>query len=179
MDLLPYFDLIWIGEGRDYNRAPDHWLVEVSGIPFGLPGQMLEGGGNPWRGMVYGITNRAGWVDNAPTEIWKFWDEYNIADKHHMGHWETNYPVSSSNSNIFTSLFSGTEESILAVANWSNKEQHTSISVRWKELGIDPSSVDIFIPFIKSFQDASDKVSLNSLIIPAGKGFLIIIRQKK
>ncbi|MEN6455119.1 MAG: glycoside hydrolase domain-containing protein, partial [Prolixibacteraceae bacterium] len=58
MDLLPYFDLVWIGEGRDYNRKPDHWLVEVSGIPFGLSGQMLEGGGNPWRGMVYGITNR-------------------------------------------------------------------------------------------------------------------------
>ena len=49
MDMLPYFDLIWIGEGRDYNRDPDHWLIEVSGIPFGLPGQMLEGGGNPWR----------------------------------------------------------------------------------------------------------------------------------
>jgi hypothetical protein len=76
MDLLPYFDLVWIGEGRDYNRAPDHWLIEVSGIPFGLPGQMLEGGGNPWRGMVYGITNRAGWVGNTPIEIWKFWDEY-------------------------------------------------------------------------------------------------------
>jgi hypothetical protein len=41
MDLLPYLDLVWIGEGRDYNRAPDHWLVEVSGIPFGVPGQML------------------------------------------------------------------------------------------------------------------------------------------
>jgi len=53
MDLLPYFDLTWIGEARDYNRMPDHWLIEVSGIPFGLPGQMLEGGGNPWRGMVY------------------------------------------------------------------------------------------------------------------------------
>ena len=52
MDLLPYFDLVWIGEGRDYDRSPDHWLIEVSGIPFGLPGQMLEGGGNPWRGMV-------------------------------------------------------------------------------------------------------------------------------
>jgi hypothetical protein len=77
MDLLPYLDLVWIGEGRDYNRMPDYWLVEVSGIPYGLPGQMLEGGGNPWRGMVYGMTNRAGWWkgDNPPTPIWKFWDE--------------------------------------------------------------------------------------------------------
>ena len=81
MDLLPYFDLLWIGEGRDYNRAPDHWLIEVSGIPFGLPGQMLEGGGNPWRGMVYGITNRPGWGGNSPSGLWKFWDEYKIEEK--------------------------------------------------------------------------------------------------
>ena len=45
MDLLPYVDLVWIGEGRDYDLPPDNWLVEVSGIPFGLPGQMLAGGG--------------------------------------------------------------------------------------------------------------------------------------
>ena len=90
MDLLPYFDLVWIGEGRDYNRAPDHWLIEVSGIPFGLPGQMLEGGGNPWRGMVYGITNRPGWVGNSPSGLWKFWDEYKIEDKIMTGYWEEN-----------------------------------------------------------------------------------------
>jgi hypothetical protein len=27
MELLPCFDLLWIGEGRDYNRKPDHWLM--------------------------------------------------------------------------------------------------------------------------------------------------------
>jgi hypothetical protein len=179
MDLLPYFDLVWIGEGRDYNRAPDHWLIEVSGIPFGLPGQMLEGGGNPWRGMVYGITNRAGWVGNTPVEIWKFWDKYGITEKLQLAYWEENYPVSSSNKNIFTSLFAGKDESILAVANWSDKDQQVSLNVRWKELGINPLSVEVFIPFIKDFQDAREKVNLNSLEIPSGKGLLLIIKNKK
>lgn len=178
MDLLPYFDLVWIGEGRDYNRAPDHWLIEVSGIPFGLPGQMLEGGGNPWRGMVYGITNRAGWGGNTPIEIWKFWDEYRITDKLLTGYWEENYPVKSNNSKVFTSLFKGDKESILAVANWSDKDQPVSLNFRWKDLGIDPSKAEFFIPAIKDFQDAKGKVELNSLAIPPRKGFLIIIRNK-
>ena len=86
MDLLPYFDLVWIGEGRNYDRLQDHWLVEVSGIPFGLAGQMLQGGGNPWRGMVYGITSRAGWTGNPPSEIWKFWDNFKLADKIMVGY---------------------------------------------------------------------------------------------
>ena len=179
MDLLPYFDLVWIGEGRDYNRAPDHWLVEVSGIPFGLPGQMLEGGGNPWRGMIYGITNRAGWVGNTPIEIWKFWDKYNITEKHLLGYWEKDYPVKSSNKSIVTSLFRGKDESILAVANWSDKDQAVSLRIRWPEIGIDPAKTDIFIPAIKDFQDAADNITLSDLRIPANKGFLIVIRNKK
>ena len=178
MDLLPYFDLVWIGEGRDYDRSPDHWLIEVSGIPFGLPGQMLEGGGNPWRGMVYGITNRAGWVGNTPIEIWKFWDEYKITDKLLTGYWEENHPVKSNNSKVFTSLFKGDDESILAVANWSDKVQTVSLNLRWKDIGIDPSKAEIFIPAIKDFQDAAENVALNDLIIPAKKGLLIIIRNK-
>ena len=39
-----------------YNRNPDHWLIEVSGIPFGLPGQMLEGG--RLRGSGKGVEER-------------------------------------------------------------------------------------------------------------------------
>lgn len=179
MDLLPYFDLVWIGEGRDFDRAPDHWLIEVSGIPFGLPGQMLEGGGNPWRGMVYGITNRAGWVGNTPIEIWKFWDEYKIGDKILTGYWEENHPVKSSNNKVFTSLFKGDEESILAVSNWSDKEQSVSLSIRWNEIGIDQSNAEIFMPAVKDFQNAVENVKFNDLRIPAKKGFLIIIRSKK
>jgi hypothetical protein len=128
--------------------------------------------------MVYGITNRAGWVGNTPIEIWKFWDEYKITDKVLTGYWEENYPVKSSNSKIFTSLFKGEKESILAVANWSDKDQPVSLKLKWKELGIDQSGAEIFIPAIKDFQDASENVALNDLTIPAKKGFLIIIRNK-
>ena len=101
MDLLPYFDLVWIGEWRDYNRMPDNWLVEVSGMPFGLPGQMLEGGGNPWRGMVYGITSRGGYtkIDKSPEHLWKFFDEYHFPEREMIGYWEKKCPVLCKQSN--------------------------------------------------------------------------------
>ena len=62
MEHFPYINSLWFGEGYDYNAPPDYWLVEISGIPFGLYGEMLEGDGNPWRGMVYGMTDRLGWA---------------------------------------------------------------------------------------------------------------------
>ena len=175
MDLLPYFDLVWIGEGRDYDRMPDHWLIEVSGIPFGLTGQMLEKGGNPWRGMVYGITNRAGWGGN-PTEIWKFWDEYNIREKEYIGYWDKNLPISCDNELVCASIYKGTHESILAVAGWGNETQLCSLNIDWQKLGYNKTKCTYSIPYIKDFQDEQTLTSLDMLKIPAKKGFVIIIK---
>ena len=178
MDLLPYLDLVWIGEGRDYNRAPDHWLIEVSGIPFGLPGQMLEGGGNPWRGMIYGITNRPGWVGNPPTPIWKFWDNYNIEGKILSGYWEKNCPVKSNNPLVKASIFKGADDAIISVANWSENDQICLLSVDWLKLGFVQAKTDIFIPEIKAFQAEQKPVSFEKLAVPGKKGFLIILKKK-
>ena len=56
LEHFPYLDRLWFGEYFNYDFPPEFWLVEVSGIPYGLMGEMLEGGGNPWRGMLYGLS---------------------------------------------------------------------------------------------------------------------------
>ena len=178
MDLLPYLDLLWIGEGRDYNRAPDHWLIEVSGIPFGLPGQMLEGGGNPWRGMVYGITNRPGWSGNSPSGLWKFWDEYKIEEKIMIGYWEQNRLVTTANQSAKASMYLSEGEAIISVANWTGQEQTTSLKVDWKNTGMNPSSTDIFIPEIAGFQAEQKSVSLDKITLPGKKGFIIVLKKR-
>lgn len=178
MDLLPYFDLVWIGEGRDYNRMPDHWLVEVSGIPFGLTGQMLHEGGNPWRGMVYGITNRPGWFEPAPTGIWNFWDDHNITDKELIGYWEKDIPVSTDNSMVWASIYKGDDESLIAIANWSNEDQQVGLDIDYYNLGYDKKRCDAFIPAIPDFQDEQPDIDLDKLILPGGKGFLIVIKNR-
>ena len=179
MDLLPYFDLVWIGEGRDYNRMPDHWLIEVSGIPFGLPGQMLEGGGDPWRGMVYGISNRAGWTKNPPAVIWKFWDDYRIESKEMIGYWDKNCPVTCSNSLVKASVYEGKAQSIISIANWSAKDQTVKLLIDWTRLGLDPAKSEVFIPEVKDFQAGQKSIALNRLTVPGGKGLLIVIDQGK
>ena len=176
MDLLPYFDLVWIGEGRDYNRMPDHWLIEVSGIPYGLPGQMLQGGGNPWRGMVYGITNRAGWDGVGPSSIWEFWDKFHIEDKQMVGYWDKQSPIKIDNSWIRATIFKGKGQSIIAVANWDEQDQECAISLDWKKLGFNSKSYAVEQPFIKNYQEKENIRSLKKLKIPGGKGFLIVIK---
>ncbi len=178
MDLLPYVDLVWIGEARNYDRMPDHWLIEISGIPFGLPGQMLEGGGNPWRGMVYGITTRAGWTPNPPSEIWKFWDSCHIENMNMIGYWEKECPVACNNELLKASIYKNQDEAIIAVANWGDQDLKTSLAIDWGKLGFDPSKTSLSIPEIKDFQSGQEVVSLDKMTIPGGKGFLIVLKKK-
>jgi hypothetical protein len=175
MDLLPYFDLVWIGEQRDYDRLPDHWLIEVSGIPFGLTGQMLNNAGNPWRGMLYGITNRPGWAGN-PAELWKFWDRTAIQKKTMVGYWDSRNPVTTGNDLVKATLYKGSRESIIAVAGWGPSDLTVSLHVDWKALGLDPKRCRMSMPPIPGFQDERKDVSLDGMTIPAGRGFLIVVK---
>ena len=43
-EFFPYVNRLWFGEGFKYDAmSPEQWLVECSGIPFGLMGDMLAG----------------------------------------------------------------------------------------------------------------------------------------
>lgn len=44
LEHFPYLDRLWFGEYFNYDFPPEFWLIEVSGIPYGLMGEMLEGG---------------------------------------------------------------------------------------------------------------------------------------
>jgi len=178
MDLLPYFDLVWIGEGRDYNREADHWLIEVSGIPFGLTGQMLEGGGNPWRGMVYGITNRSGYFSQGPESLWKFFDDYHFSKREMIGYWDKDCPVTCTNSKAKATAYKGETDVVIAVANWSSTDESTSVVIDWKKLGITPSDYKPFLPEVKGFQEGRDSFPTDTLTLPGQRGYLIVLERK-
>ncbi len=60
--VLPFIDSLWHGEGFDYDRFdPWEWLVEISGLPFNVPSEVLGGDDYFARGLLFGIWSRAGW----------------------------------------------------------------------------------------------------------------------
>ena len=101
MEHFPYINSLWFGEMYDYNESPDYWLVEISGIPFGLFGEMLQDNGNPWRGMVYGMTARY-YQGADPKHIWKVWDEFGIQDAEMIGYWVPDCPVKADHDEILS-----------------------------------------------------------------------------
>ena len=106
LEHFPYLSRLWFGEYFDYDSAPEFWLVEMSGIPFGLIGEMLQDGGNPWRGMIYGMTSRLPWAGD-PTPIWKLWDDFGIADSRMIGYWVPSCPVKTGSREVLATAYVG------------------------------------------------------------------------
>jgi hypothetical protein len=180
MDQLPYIDQLWIGEARNYDLAPDYWLIEISGIPFGLTSQMLNKGGNIWRGMNYGMTDRLGWFRaKSPEYMWKFWDEYNIDKKDMIGFWDITNPVKCDNPETKATIYKGRDEVLISVANYSDKLQSCRLNINWAALNLSPENTSAEIPAITEFQDEQRKIDIKKpLNIEAAKGFIIVLKRK-
>ncbi len=180
MEHFPYLNRLWFGEYFDYeNNSPDFFLTEVSGIPFGLMGEMLQAGGNPWRGMIYGMTNRMPWSDNAdPRPIWKAWDDFGMQGTKMIGYWSPNCPVRTDNPKVLATVYSRKGAALVAVASWADADASVELKIDWKALGIDPQKAVIRAPAIDRFQPAAEYRVGEKLTVPKNKGFLLRIETR-
>jgi len=178
MEHFPYLNRLWFGEYFDYEKdPPDFFLVEVSGIPFGLMGEMLEHGGNPWRGMVYGMTNRMPWSDNAdPRPIWKAWDDFGMQGTKMIGYWSPDCPVNTGTTNIPATVYQKPGAALVALASWAKEDTAVTLNIDWQKLGIDKDHATIEAPAIANFQPAQTFAIGDPIPVPKGKGWVLIIK---
>jgi hypothetical protein len=104
MEHYPYYDRLWHGEMFDASNPPEYWLVEMSGIPFGLMSEMLQEGGNPWRGMLFGMTQRWPWSGD-PRPLWKAMDAFGITEAKFTGWWDPTCPVTTDQPDVRASVY--------------------------------------------------------------------------
>jgi len=179
MEHFPYLSRLWFGEYFDYEKNdPSFFLTEVSGIPFGLMGEMLQDGGNPWRGMIYGMTNRMPWTDNAdPRGIWKTWDEFGMKGTEMIGYWSGRCPVVTSNPQILSTVYKKPGAALVAIASWASSDTTIRLKIDWARLGIDSSNAIIKAPAIRNFQPAATFQPGDPITVDRNKGWLLIIKQ--
>jgi hypothetical protein len=177
LEHFPFLDRLWFGEYFDYNSAPDFWMVETSGIPFGLMGEMLEGGGNPWRGMIYGMTNRLPWTTNSdPRPLWKFWDDFGMDDTEMLGYWVPSAPVRTSRPEVLATTYMKPGKALVSVASWAKDPVEVALQIDWKRLGLDPATVTITAPAIEKFQDARTFKVGDPIPVEPSKGWLLVLQ---
>jgi hypothetical protein len=188
LEHFPFLNRLWFGEYFDYNGSgPDYWLVELSGIPFGVMGEMLQDGGNPWRGMAFGMTARLPWAGD-PRPLWKVWDEFGITESEMIGWWVDGNPVRTGNSGVLATSYvrrrsagkgkgaTGGDAVMIALASWSTEPVDVRLTIDWKKLGLDPKKTGLHAPAIDKFQDAAGFKPGDPIRVQPGKGWLLFLR---
>jgi hypothetical protein len=178
LEHLPFIDRLWFGEYFNYDDPPVTWLVEMSGIPFGLMGEMLEGGGNPWRGMVFGMTNRLPWSGD-PRPIWHEWDRFGIQDTKMLGWWLPDGPVKTGRDDLLATTYAGKGKALVAIASWAKDTVMQTLQIDWSALGIDSAHASIVAPAIDSFQPARTFNVGEPIPVAPGKGWLLEVKGDK
>ncbi|MFT4197751.1 MAG: DUF6067 family protein [Pseudoxanthomonas sp.] len=177
MEHFPYIDRLWFGEYFDYqDTAPDYWLTEMSGIPFGLMGEMLQDGGNPWRGMVFGMTNRLPWTGGDPRALWKAWDDFGIDRAEMIGWWAPDVPVRSGRDDVLATVYQRQGKALVALASWAPQPVQLQLAIDWRALGIDPHRARISAMPIDGFQPARSFAVDAPVPIEPGKGWLLLVQ---
>lgn len=177
LEHFPFLNRLWFGEYFDYDSAPDYWLVELSGIPFGLMGEMLEKGGNPWRGMTFGMTNRMPWSGD-PSAIWKAWDAFGMSGSRMIGWWSPRAPVRTGNPAVLATTYVREGKALVALASWANAPATVRLTVDWKSLGIDPARARLRAPAVSQFQDAVIFAAGDAITVPPGRGLMLVIEPR-
>ncbi|UIR56576.1 DUF6067 family protein [Sphingobacterium sp. SRCM116780] len=178
LEHFPYINRLWFGEYFDYeNSKPDFYLTEVSGIPFGLMGEMLQDGGNPWRGMIYGMTNRYPWEGARDTrDIWRIWDEFGIQQAKMIGYWVENNPVKTDQADVLTTVYQKQGSTMIALASWASGDTQAKLIIDWNKLGLDPKKAILHAPSIKNVQEMKTFNVNEPITIEKGKGWILILK---
>ena len=178
-DFFPYVDRLWFGESFRYNEMPpDEWFVTFSGIPFGLMGEMLQGGGNPWLGMVYGTTRRyyGAVTEHNPTAIWKMWTDFGIDEARMVGYWEENPPIATDSRDVKATAFIRDGRTLVAIGNFAKEPRTTKLAIDWARLGLNPATATITAPAIPDYQNGRTFAQGEAITIPAKQGWLLLLK---
>eukprot|EP00927_Polykrikos_kofoidii_P061196 TRINITY_DN56063_c0_g1_i1.p1 TRINITY_DN56063_c0_g1~~TRINITY_DN56063_c0_g1_i1.p1 ORF type:complete len:1048 (-),score=123.99 TRINITY_DN56063_c0_g1_i1:122-3043(-) len=186
-EAFPFIDSLWYGEGFDYDGAtPDHWLVEISGIPWGLNSDMLRYKGMTpfhFRGMLFGNANR--WQDDLinsestlenpfdPRSIWRLWDSFGISTATMYGWWLAEEatgtaPVLTNASDVKCTVFlKPGEAALLVLANFGAR-QSVKLSFDWNVIGLEADSVQLRAPQLMPMQPTATHWAVGDTIdVPA------------
>ncbi len=177
LELFPCIDSLWFGEGFDYNEPPDYWMVEIAGLPYGLFGEMLEGGGNPWRGMVFGMTGRLGWGGD-PLAIWKVWDEFGIQDARMSGFWDTACPVKTGLTNVLATAYVKKGQTLVSLASWATNATSVRLQINFLALGLDPKKAVLRAEAVHGFQSEAIFKPEADIPVQPGKGWLLVLEER-
>jgi len=130
--------------------------------------------------MIYGMTNRMPWSDNAdPRPIWKVWDNFGMKGTKMVGYWVETNPVKTNNAEVLATIYKKPGKVLVSIASWAAEDVNIKLKIDWKALGLNPAAATVTAPEVKNFQQGTKFKDGQVIKVEKGKGWLLIISDKK
>ena len=171
MERFPFLTRLWLGEGVRYDQESyENWLIRLSGLPFGLTGEML-GTGNPYLGLLFGMTNRYGWGGN-PCELWKIFDQFGIKDAEMGLDIFSDGSFGTDSQDVHVTLWKKPDGSVMAaVGSWSENTETVHL-----KLPVELRNRRLIQPEIIDFQESAEYQTDEPITIEPKKGVLLFLK---
>ena len=179
------------GEGFDTGPSvsKEHWLVEQSGVVFGMFSEMLNGP-NLWKGMLFLETGRAPAVNMKP--LYAVWDANNLAEMEICGWWNTTeagcfgaatsepeaVPLTVYRCAHCSATKSNGPAALLAIASFAMGPTNVTVTADWTALGFEPGKVELQAPAIAGFQVARTFEIGQAILVAEAQGWLLVVAEK-
>lgn len=166
MHLWPYIDHLWLGGMFNYSETPEFYLVESSGIPFGLMNDILAESNYPtattWNafyGLLYGMTARYQ-TSNTSSEVWQLYDAFGIAHASMLGWWNSSLPVNITADDPAadvrcTAYVNYGNQTLLVLASWSSAAVNVTLQLDWDAVGLSPNNIVLHAPALTGIQGSA------------------------
>ena len=175
MEHFPYMSRLWFGEYFDYKLPADYWMTEVSGLPFGLMGEMLQDGGHPYRGLVFGMTCRL-YGETDPRPVWAMMNDFGIAESRMRGYWLKDAPVRTGHASLLATTYLREGRALIAIGSWSARDERVSLAMDLEAMGL-TGQVRVYAPAVTGVQ-AFAEVNPAAVVVPANRGLFLRVERR-
>ena len=93
-----------------------------------------------------------------------------------IGYWVSNNPVKTGKEKALATVYRHKgEKTLISLATWEDQDVDVSLQIDWAALGLDPKTAVLHAPAIENFQSEKSWKVGETITVPKGKGWLIVI----
>lgn len=178
LESLPLLDSIVFADGFSYGAGPDYYLVELSGVPFGVNASFYTD--MPFKSLLYGTLPQMRKEDKGLENLWKFCDSFGLEESTFTGYWESPFPLEIEDKDILASVYKKGSQALIVVVHWGSLNWSLTLGSKdMKRLGLDPERSLIGMPEIPGLQTGSKFSSIVTHTLAPGEGALFLIQEKR
>ena len=178
VDVLPFINKLYVGNGYDFSRESDYVLTEISGIIFGMSADSHVKAGIT-RSLIYGMMPKYGddeTISRALGDINKPFADFDIESAELKGFWDKTNPVKVDNDKVYCTSYINDGNMIAVFYNANDKTTTFEVGVENK-FGYTTLGKKVRAPEIEGLQSAKKVNFGKPMKLKAHSGLIVYVKK--